>query len=154
MTQLRAAQSKPDRALIAGRLPLAYSTAKASGSGEFATEFATVDRAAVDALPWNVVQDSGVIAQAGFEPVATRGAAIGQIAHDLDPIAAKTGTLDGPSARALVQARGRLLLLPVLPQDASILQAYIAKHNVTKPDIWTARDITLDVSQIKAAVSS
>ncbi|MGC1380766.1 MAG: S8 family serine peptidase [Candidatus Baltobacteraceae bacterium] len=151
VAQLRAAQSKPDRVLLAGRLPLAYATAKTSGSGEFPVEFAAVDRAAVAVLPWNVVADS-VIAQAGFEPVATQGAIVGQIAHDLDPIAAKTGTLDGPNARALIQSRGQLTLLPVLPQDARILQAYIAKHNVTKPDIWAARDVTLGATEVKEPV--
>jgi hypothetical protein len=127
VAQLRAAETKPASALLAGRLQLAHLSGSAG--------FAAADQAAVDALPWGVVADS-VKATAAFEPVATRDAVVGSVAHDFDPIAAKTGTLDGPSARALVQERAQLLLLPVLPQDATILTAYIAKHNVTKPDIW------------------
>ncbi|MGA8574285.1 MAG: S8 family serine peptidase [Candidatus Cybelea sp.] len=143
VAQLRAAETKPASALLAGRLQLA----SLSGSAGFAE----ADRTAVDALPWSVVADS-VKATAAFEPVTTRDAIVGEVAHDFDPIAAKTGTLDGPSARALVQTRARLLLLPYFPQDAAILTAYIAKHNVVKPDIWGARDVALTPSQIKAPV--
>ncbi len=143
VAQLRAAETKPASALLAGRLQLAY----LSGSDGFAAS----DRAAVDALPWSVVADS-VKSMAAFEPIATRDAVVGAVAHDFDPIAAKTGTLDGPSARELVQRRAQLLLLPYLPQDAEILAAYIAKYNVPKPDIWGLRDVTLAASQIKAPV--
>ncbi len=143
VAQLRAAETKAASALLAGRLQLASLSGPAG--------FAAADRAAVDVLPWNVVGDS-VKAMAGFEPVATRDAVAGGVAHDLDSVAAKTGTLDGPSARELVQRRAQLLLLPYYPQDADILAAYIAKHNVTKPDIWGARDVTLTSSQIKTPV--
>lgn len=154
VAQLRAVQSKPDRALLAGRLQLVYVNAltaqKTSGTSLNAA-FAAADRAAVAPLPWSVVQDS-VKATAGFEPVATRDQIVGRVGHDLDPIAAKTGTLDGPSARDLVQTRAQLALLTFLPVDAKILDAYIAKHNVMKPDIWAARDVTLRASQVKAPV--
>jgi subtilisin family serine protease len=143
VAQLRAAETKAASALLAGRLQLASLSGPAG--------FAEADRAAVDALPWSVVADS-VKASAGFEPVVTRDAIVGEVAHNFDPIAAKTGTLDGPSARALVQTRAQLVLQPLLAQDATILSAYIAKHNVVKPDIWGARDVTLTASQIKAPV--
>ncbi len=154
VAQLRAVQSKPDRALLAGRLQLVYSnalTAEKTKGTSLNTAFAAADRAAVAPLPWNVVQDS-VKATAGFEPVATRDQIVGQIGHDLDQIAAKTSTLDGPSARALVQTRAQLALLPFLPIDARILDAYIARHNVMKPDIWASRDVMLHASQVKAPV--
>ncbi|MBV9718505.1 MAG: S8 family serine peptidase [Candidatus Eremiobacteraeota bacterium] len=138
---LRAAETKPSRALLAGRLELAV----ASGS------FAQADRTAVFALPWSVVGDS-VKDAAGFEPVQTRDGVVGNVAHDFDPIAAKSGTLDGPSGRQLVRLRAALVLLPLLPQDVQILQAYIARHDTTKPDIWAMRDVTLAPSQVKAPV--
>ena len=138
---LRAAETKPDLALIAGRIPLAYV------SGDFARS----DRAAVNALPWSLVADT-VKAQAAFEPLTTRDSIVGGVAHDFDPIAAKTGTLDGPSARALVQIRAQLMLLPYLAPDAKILKAYIAKHNTVKPSIWAGREVTLAPSEVKAPV--
>ncbi len=154
VAQLRTVQGKPDRALLAGRLQLVYvdalSTEKTEGTPLDAA-FVAADRAAVVPLPWGVVADS-VKATAGFEPVATRDQIVGQVGHALDPIAAKTGTLDGPSARALVQARAQLALLPFLSIDAKILAEYIARHNAMKPDIWAARDVTLRNSQIKAPV--
>ena len=141
VAELRAAETKQASALLAGRLQLAY----VSG------DFAAVDRGAVDALPWDVVGDS-VKAAAAYEPLTTRNAVVGLVSHDFDQIAAKTGTLDGPSARQLVQVRAQLLLLPVLAQDAKILDAYIAKHNVIKPDIWPARDVSLTEGEVKAPV--
>ncbi len=138
---LRAAETKPDLALIAGRIPLAYV------SGDFARS----DRAAVNALPWSLVADT-VKAQAAFEPLTTHDSIVGGVAHDFDPIAAKTGTLDGPSARALVQIRAQLMLLPYLAPDAKILEAYIAKHNTVKPSIWAGREVTLAPSEVKAPV--
>ncbi len=141
VAQLRGAETKASSALLAGRLQLAYV------SGDFAAQ----DRVAVNALPWGTVADS-VKGMAAFEPIATSDAIVAEAGHDLDPIAAKTGTLDGPSARELVQLRAQLTLLPLLAQDAKILQAYIAAHNVTKPDIWATRDVTLKASQIKAPV--
>jgi subtilisin family serine protease len=154
VAELRAAQSKPARALLAGRLQLAYVTALAeqrSKGTSLDPGFSAADRAAVAPLPWSVVQDS-VKAAAGFEPVSTRDQIVGVVGHNFDPIAATSGTLDGPSARALVQARAQLLLLPLLPVDAKILDAYIAKHSVMKPNIWAARDVTLRSSQVKAPV--
>lgn len=152
VAQLRDAQSKAARKLLAGRLQLAYisaSDATKSGGASMSAAFDAADRAAVDPLPWSVVGDSVTVA-AAYEPVLTAGSIDGSIAHDLDPIAAKTGTLDGPSARGLVQARAQLLMLPYYPQDARILSAYIVKNNVVKPDIWNAREVTLRASQIKA----
>jgi len=154
IARLRAAQTKPDRMLLSGRLQLAYVTALAgekSNGTSLDSGFAAADRAAVASLPWSVVQDS-VRLSAGFEQVATRDQIVGAVGHNFDPIAARSGTLDGPSARGLVQARAQLLLLPLLPADAKILDAYIAKHNVMKPDIWAVRDVTLRSSQIKAPV--
>jgi subtilisin family serine protease len=153
--QLRAAETKPDLALLAGRIPLAYVSAVTSAGGAASAavteNFARIDRTAVNALPWSIVADS-VKTQAGFEPLTTRDSIVGRAAHDFDPIAAKTGTLDGPSARALVQTRAQLMLLPYLSADAKILESYIAEHNALKPDIWAARDVTLDASQVKAPV--
>jgi subtilisin family serine protease len=156
IAQLRAAETKADLQLLAGRLYLDYFDALAQTKGGSASQmgdaFAAVDRKQVDALPWGVVQDSMKEIYAG-ESVATKDSLLGFVKHDLDPIAAKTGTLDGPSARLLVQLRARLLVtLPLIPADLPILQAYIAQHDVTKPDIWDARDVTLTPSQVKAPV--
>jgi subtilisin family serine protease len=156
IAQLRAAETKPDLQLLAGRLYSSYVDALEQTKGGSASQvnaaFALSDRKAVDALPWGVVQDS---VKEGYarESLATKDALVGFAKHELDPIAAKTGTLDGPSARVLVQLRAQLLVaLPLFQPDLPILKAYIAQHDVVKPDIWNAREVTLSPAQVKAPV--
>lgn len=154
IAQLRAAETKADLQLLAARLYADYfdALAQTKGGANQMDAFAAVDRKNVDALPWDVVQDSMKEIYAG-ESVATKDSLVGFTKHDLDPIAAKTGTLDAPSARLLVQLRARLLVaLPLMPADLPILKAYITQHDVTKPDIWDARDVTLTPAQVKAPV--
>jgi hypothetical protein len=155
VAELRKAQSKPARALLAGRLQLAYlaaaATAGAANTAAMSAAFVEADRTAIENLPWNVVGDT-VMLTAAYQSSLTRGSIVGEVVHDLDPIAAKTGTLDGPSARMLVQRRAQLILQPFFKQDASVLDAYIAAHNVVKPDIWAGRNVVLQSSQVKAPV--
>jgi hypothetical protein len=68
---------------------------KAHPGTEANAYLATPDRVAVDTLPWDVVQDS-IKQSYGVEQSLTRDAMIGFVKHDLDAIAQKTGTLDGP----------------------------------------------------------
>ena len=156
IAQLRAAETKADLQLLAGRMYLNYFDALDQTKGGTATQmsdaFVAVDRKEVDALPWDVVQDS-IKDTYARESYATKDALVGAVQHDLDPIAAKTGTLDGPSARRLVQLRAFLLVaFPLVPADLPVLKTYIAQHDVVKPDIWDARDVTLTPAQVKAPV--
>ncbi len=153
---LRAAQDKPSLTLMAGRTYLAYLAAvaqtKAHPGTALAEAYRQADGSAVEALPWNVVQDTVKENYAG-DRIATRDGYVGYVQHSFDPIAAKTGTLDGPSARVLVRLRAQLLItLPLVDQDAAVLKTYIARHDVVKPDIWNARDVTLSPAQVKAPV--
>ena len=153
---LRSDESKPVLKLLAGRLTLVRLDADAQAQahpGTQADQYVTdLDRASVNALPWNLVQD--VIKQGfAFESTTTKDTLVGFIKHELDPIAAKSGTLDGASARLLVEARAQLLFaLPLYPADVTVLKGYIAQHNVVKPDIWRKRDVTLTAAQVKAPV--
>ena len=147
IARLRELASKPDLKLLTGRLALAKLDADAQ-----ATSFAAADRDATNALPWSVVADTIKEEYAG-ERIETKDAIVGFVKHDLDPIAQKSGTLDGPSARELVRARSTLIdTLPLAAMDAPILHAYIAQHDVPEPDIWAARDVTVTPAQVKAPV--
>ena len=153
---LRAAQQKTDLQLMAGRTYLAYLNAqdavKAHPGISLAEAYAQADASATDALPWNVVQDTVKETYSG-DLTATRAGYLGFAEHTLDPIAAKTGTLDGSSARLLVRLRAQLLVtFPLVDRDAAVLKAYIARHDSVKPDIWNAREVTLSAAQIKAPV--
>ena len=153
---IRSTETKPGERLVSGRLDLAYLDAAVqtgNGSASFDAAYAAADRKAVAALPWDTVQDA-VKGTYGNESTATRDAFIGFVKHELDPIAEKTGTLDGPSARQLVEVRAQLLyVLPYYDLDRPILKAYIAQHDVVKPDIWKARDVVLTPAQAKAPVA-
>ena len=148
IASLRAAETKPESKLTAGRLILAKLDADA-GNGDFSE----LDRKAVDALPWDVVQDS-IKSTYGFERIFTKDAAIGFIKHDLDPIAQSTGTLDGQAARAMVEVRAQFqFTAPLYALDVPVLKAYIARHNVVKADIWSRREVALTPAMIKAPVA-
>lgn len=145
--KLRAAETKPASKLTAGRLVLAKLDADAQGA-----TFADADRKAVEALPWDVVQDS-IKGTYGFERVFTKDAAVGFIKHDFDPIAQSSGTLDGGAARALVQVRAQFqFTAPLYALDAPVLKAYIDRHNVVKADVWSRREVALTPAMIKAPV--
>ena len=153
---VRATQSKADLKLLASRLPLLQLDANAQAKAHPGTPPSAfiddLDRAAVTALPWDVVQDS-IKGSYGQERSVTSDTYVGFVKHDLDPIAAKTGTLDGPSARQLLNVRAQMLVtLPLFAADVPVLKAYIAQHNVVKPDIWAARDVTVTAAQAKAPV--
>lgn len=151
---LRAAETKNDLKLLASRLTLvaldANAQAKAHPGTASAAYVADLERASLAPLPWDVVADT-VKQNYGAEQSLTRDALVGEIKHDLDAIAQKTGTLDGPAAHELVEARAQALVtLPLYASDVEALHAYITLHNVVKPDIWAARNVTLTPTQIKA----
>lgn len=153
---LRSDESKPELKLLAGRLTLVKLDAEAQAQAHPGTQsdqyIADLDRTSVSALPWNLVQDA-VKQSFAFESTTTKDTLVGFVKHELDPIEAKSGTLDGPSARLLVEARAQMLFaIPLFATDITVLKGYIAQHNVVKPDIWAKRDVMLRPAQIKAPV--
>lgn len=151
---LHAAQTKPALQLLNSRLQLLSLDASAQAQahpGSKPDDFvAAIDRAHVNALPWDVVADS-IKTSYGQEQYLTADAIAGFVKHDLDGIEQKTGTLDAPAAYELVEARAQIrAVLPLFAADLPVLKAYIAAHNVVKPDIWAARDVTLSSAQVKA----
>jgi len=150
---IRANEPKAARKLLDGRIPLAILAAQAAGPNGVDAAFAAADRAAVDVLPWGLVQ-AYIKGSYGGEQSITRDGVVGDVIHALDPIWAKSGNLDGASARALVQTRAFLLVaLPYIAADVPILRAYIAAHSVVKPDIWAAREVTLPAAKVRAPVA-
>jgi subtilisin family serine protease len=150
---IRANEPKAARKLLDGRIALAALAAQAAGPNGAEAAFVAADRAAVDALPWGLVQ-AQIKSSYGGEQTVTRDALIGDIIHEFDPIWAKSGNLDGASARVLVETRAFMLFaLPYLAADVPVLHAYIAAHNVVRRDIWPAREVTLAPAQIRAPVA-
>ena len=60
----------------------------------------------------------------------------------------KSGALDNSEAWDLISARNLIRsAVPLGPARAEVLKQYIALHNVVKPDIWAAREVTLSKDQ-------
>jgi subtilisin family serine protease len=148
---LRDLEEKPAAKLTTGlfaraRLQAAIDTQSTSGTA-YEQAFRKHYKDAIDPLPWDVVQDSIKASYAGSR-VFTKAVAIGQVKTDLDPAVQKSGALDNSEAWDLVSTRNLIRsAIPLGPARAEVLKQYIALHNVVKPDIWAAREVTLSKDQ-------
>lgn len=154
--QVRALQDKPADKLLSGlRLRAMAQAAKQHGpQGEaFQRAVATQIRRELDAMPYAVIENDIKSAKMGVELVG-EALVLGRVREVMQPIVDKSGALSSDFAPALVNAR--LSLLAVLPLKAVLTDtytAYLAAHQVQKPDIWAARDVTLTPAQIKQPVT-
>lgn len=143
---LRALQEKPSPKLTTGlsaraRLQAAIEVKSTKGAA-YEQAFAKNYRQAIDPLPWDVVQDAMKSAYANSR-VLTESVAIGAVKTELDPAVQKSGALNNLEAWDLISFRGFLRFdIPLEPVRAELLKNYIAAHNVVKPDIWAAREVT------------
>ena len=148
---LRELQEKPASKLLNGlfekaRLEAAIETGSHSGSA-YETSVERRYQVAVDSRPWDVVQDP---IKAGYAraQVASRSTVIGNIKTHIDPAIEKSGALDNQQAWEIIGDRNFLQrVLPLKEVRVRVLKKYIAAHEVTKPDIWAAREVTLQKSQ-------
>jgi subtilisin family serine protease len=148
---LRALQDKPAAKLLTGLLARAVVQAAidagAASGPAFEQAFSRHYGEAINALPWPVVQDSIKSSYVGARTVAN-GVLVGNIMTELDPAVQKSGGLDNAEAWDLVAARANLqLFIPLAAARSEVLKQYIAAHNVEKPDIWAAREVTLTADQ-------
>jgi subtilisin family serine protease len=147
----RALEEKPAAKLLSGifmkaRLQAMLDTHSHSGP-EYVASFKKTYKAAVDALPWDVVQDS-VKAQYSSSVLTGNPAIIGMVQTMLDPIAKKSAKLDNKSAWTLIEMRDFIdYALPLSQARAEVLRDYIAQHNTPQPDIWPARELVLTAAQ-------
>lgn len=148
---LRALQEKPSAKLTSGIIGRAISQAATetkSSSGEaFEESFRQHAREAINALPWEVVQDDIKQTYVGTR-VYSKSLALGQIKTNLDPSVQKSGALDNQEAWQLISTRNDLrFFIPLETVLGEVLKQYIAAHKVVKADIWAAREVTLSKDQ-------
>jgi hypothetical protein len=148
---LRALQEKPAQKLLSGlparaRLQAALDAHAVSGPA-FDAAFVAHYAKSVESLPWDVVQ-APVRASFARTRVHTRSLVIANVETELDPAAKKSGALGNQEAFALISARDDLAAgVPLERLQGDVLSRYIAGHAVDKPDIWAARETTLQQDQ-------
>jgi len=148
---LRALEEKPAPKLTTGlfaraRLQAAIDSKSTSGPA-FNQAFTRFYGEAINSLPWDVVQDT-IRQSYASSRVYTKSVALGLVKTDIDPAVEKSGTLDNLEAWDLISVRNNLRSgIPLGPARGAVLKQYIAAHNVVKPDIWAAREVTLTKDQ-------
>jgi hypothetical protein len=145
--QIRALQDKPDAKQLSGLSTQAIVAARAESgatSGDaYRASFRKHYAELLAPLPWNVVRSSLQDTKMTYELV-TPALLIGQMKGSADPAAEKTHSVDGDTARAIVQTRFVLdVIVPLKADGAAVIAGLVARNSVAKPDIWAARDVTL-----------
>jgi subtilisin family serine protease len=144
---IRALEDKPAARLTSGLfteslLNAAIETKSTSGAA-FEQTFVSSFQSAVDKLSWDVVQDV-MKASWGQAKLASKASMIGFVKTELDPSVEKSKALNNDEAWTLIAVRRSLQFdLPLKDERASVLGKYVTSHNVMKPDIWEAREVTL-----------
>lgn len=147
LEHLRAEQEKPSSKLTTGIyerawLQAAIGTKSASGQA-FDDSFRKHASEAINALPWDVVQDD-IKQLYAIARIYAPAMAIAEVKTELDPAVQKSGALDNHQAWQLISDRyGVRILVPMRQPLVDALKPYISAHTVVKPDIWQAREVTL-----------
>jgi subtilisin family serine protease len=134
----KAASGLLDRPLVEARI------ASNSAAGEaFEQAFHSKFQTSLNSVEWRMVQDRVKSIRRSFE-LATPNLIVGSEKEGLDPAAAKSNTVDLSGAETTLEDRTIIkVIFPVKAQVLPLLTSYIAAHNVQKPDIWAAREVTL-----------
>ncbi len=97
---------------------------------------------AVNKLPWDVVQDTMKAAWAGAK-LRNKASLISFVKTEIDPAVEKSKAVGGEEAATLIFVRRAIQFdLPLNIARVEVLGGYVTAHNVMKPDIWQAREIT------------
>src|SRR5713101_3810996 len=145
--QIRDLEDKPAARLTSGifteaLLKAAIETKSTSGP-VFEQAFTKAYADAVNPLPWDVVQDTMKSGWARAK-LASKAGLIGFVKTELDPAVEKSKTLSNDEAWELVAVSKSIQFdLPLKDQRVEVLGKYVMAHNVVKPDIWEAREVTL-----------
>jgi subtilisin family serine protease len=154
---IRSLEDKPDARLAAALIDEAILRARLdtkSGSGTaYNAAFTKRLSEAANTLPWNLVQDR-IKSLKGSNQMMTPALIAGMIASNFQPMVDKSGSVDNQTAWNIVGLRARTLYqLPLKDRAVEVLQSYIARNSVEKPDIWAAREVTLDAKDKLTPVS-
>ena len=148
--QIRGLEDKPQAKLTDGLYVEAVAEAQhathALSGPEFQSAFKAEYAKELNASPWASVGEwarDRRMSDDTLSMTVLRGAA----QADLDPVFAKTGALDAPSARILISYRVAAGVIQNVGAEKEVLTAYIAAHSAQKPDIWASREVPLTPDQ-------
>lgn len=144
--QIRDLEDKPSARLTSGILTEAVLKAaiatKSTSGPAFDQAFTQAYADAVNPMPWDVVQDT---MKAGWAraKLASAASLIGIVQTELDPAVAKSRALSNDEAWTLIAVRRSIQFdVPLKDERVEVLGKYVTAHNVVKPDIWEAREVT------------
>ncbi len=141
---IQAVEDKPGPRLVTGLLERALAAATGDPAGPADTvRFRAAVRREIAALPYEQVQAELARMKGRFQ-IMTPNVVLGAVQAQVEP-AARAGSISGELALTLVRARVWLdRTMPVRTVLADELGLAMAAHSVVKPDIWAARDVSLD----------
>jgi subtilisin family serine protease len=147
IAKLRELQSKPDLKLTVGLFDEAVLKAQRSVPSKQGSEYEKLVEAnyqqAVNALPWDTVQDV-VKSARSMSGLISESLILGRAEHDIQPQIEQSGAIPGDAMFQVLEYRADLReKLPLKSIRVSVLKSYVAAHDTEKPDIWAARDVTL-----------
>ncbi|MCU0977167.1 MAG: S8 family serine peptidase [Steroidobacteraceae bacterium] len=144
---VREMQEKPSARLTSGRISEALIAARRGSPGEFAATLESHLESALGSLPWEVVEDD-LQGTKGYLEYVSEGLVVGSLESSLDPPALESRALSQQLADNILGAAYTLTV--ILPNKPALLAAYAAvvdsHKEARKPDIWAARDVSLDPS--------
>jgi hypothetical protein len=151
LNTLRSLQEKPQSKATSGMIDRPLLDARIStraNSGEaLQRAFQSNLEALLGSMEWRVVQDRVKQVKGSFE-IATPDLIVGSEKQGLDPAAKQSNTVDLDAAETLIEDRSFIkIIYPVRQQALAALTAYVTAHNVQKPDIWEAREVTLTADE-------
>jgi subtilisin family serine protease len=140
---VRAIENKPALKALAGTLERALALAARAPEGERSSVFADAYRAEISALPYEEVQ-AELKTLKGITEMSAPGTLLGYVQGEVGP-AAESGEISRELANIVVQARRYLeVIQPIQEEMIAVLGEAIEANAVEKPDIWAARDVSLD----------
>ena len=146
LLRVRSLEDKPDAKLLSGLRTEAILDARKSSdatSGDaFLRAFVQSYREKLAPLPWAIVGTSLKESKSGLQLL---GASLveGRVQAAIEPAVSRSHALGNELAASLIDARFALVVVvPVKDAALAAVSAVVAAHNVVKPDIWAARDVT------------
>jgi hypothetical protein len=144
--QIRALEDKPVAKLTTSLSEEAIARARKSGA-DAVTGCPAGYRAAyektVRALPWPIAGDF-MKQQKSFDGLMSKPFFAGVVDSELGPAIAKEHALSLSGAETLLQMRVLIdYAVACKQQTLDVVTAYVKMHDVTKPDIWSAREAVL-----------